>query len=84
MGPCCEGSDHIQWVICGGESGGGARPMQVTWARALRDDCHAAGVAFHFKQWGEHNSQLVRIGKKSAGRLLDGVVHDEFPEVTRV
>lgn len=43
----------IDWVICGGESGHGARPMQVEWARSLRDVCAAAGVPFHFKQWGE-------------------------------
>lgn len=43
----------ISWVICGGESGPGARPMHPGWARSLRDQCHAAGVAFHFKQWGE-------------------------------
>ena len=43
----------IDWVICGGESGPKARPMHPDWARSLRDQCHAAGVAFHFKQWGE-------------------------------
>ena len=41
------------WLICGGESGPGARPMHPDWARSLRDQCQAAGVAFHFKQWGE-------------------------------
>lgn len=43
----------IDWVICGGESGPNARPMHPDWARDLRDQCAAAGVAFHFKQWGE-------------------------------
>jgi protein gp37 len=43
----------IDWVIVGGESGHGARPMHPDWARSLRDQCVAAGVAFHFKQWGE-------------------------------
>jgi protein gp37 len=43
----------IQWVIVGGESGPGARPMHPDWARSLRDQCADAGVAFHFKQWGE-------------------------------
>jgi protein gp37 len=42
----------IRWVIVGGESGPGARPMHPDWARSLRDQCAAAGVAFHFKQWG--------------------------------
>jgi len=44
----------IHWVICGGESGPKARPMHPDWARSLRDQCQAAGVAFFFKQWGEH------------------------------
>lgn len=43
----------IDWVICGGESGPGARPMHPAWARSLRDQCQAAGVLFLFKQWGE-------------------------------
>lgn len=43
----------VDWVICGGESGHHARPMQPEWARSLRDQCQAAGVAFHFKQWGQ-------------------------------
>lgn len=42
----------LNWVIVGGESGPGARPMHPTWARDIRDQCAAAGVAFHFKQWG--------------------------------
>ena len=47
-----EGS-RIGWVICGGESGAGARPMHPDWARSLRDQCATAGVPFFFKQWGE-------------------------------
>lgn len=43
----------IDWVICGGESGTGARPMHPDWVRSLRDQCIAAGVPFHFKSWGE-------------------------------
>jgi protein gp37 len=46
------GTTNIHWVICGGESGPGARPMHPDWARSLRDQCQAAGVAFFFKQWG--------------------------------
>src|SRR5690606_34038611 len=42
----------LDWVVCGGESGPGARPMHPDWARSLRDQCAAAGVAFFFKQWG--------------------------------
>lgn len=48
----------IDWVIVGGESGPHARPMHPQWARSLRDQCQAAGVAFHFKQWGEYLSAL--------------------------
>lgn len=50
---CAWPSQRIDWVICGGESGPGARPMHPDWARRLRDKCAAAGVPFLFKQWGE-------------------------------
>lgn len=107
----------IHWVIVGGESGHSARPMHPEWARSLRDQCQAAGVAFHFKQWGEFapssnyendalrsirsdswefvspkgmtganwadSVAMVRIGKHTAGRLLDGRTWDEFPEVSQ-
>lgn len=63
----------LDWVICGGESGPDARPMHPDWARSLRDQCRDAGVAFHFKQWGEHDHDGRRIGKKETGRLLDGI-----------
>jgi len=109
----------IDWVIVGGESGAGARPMHPDWARSLRDQCAAAGVPFLFKQWGEHALTYdrdrddpdwrqcgdqerrcagqwlnlaggtgfhgdrvhfaARVGKKAAGRLLDGVHHDGVP-----
>jgi protein gp37 len=114
----------IDWVICGGESGPGARPMHPDWARALRDQCAAAGVPFFFKQFGEwapssslpiderlsreeatvlpdgrvreweadypgarltapDMASMRRVGKKCAGRLLDGREHNEFPEIRR-
>lgn len=120
------GMDGLDWVIAGGESGPGARPMHPDWARSLRDQCAAAGVAFHFKQFGEwapaeafgagswgpvtdrrgnvrdwmrqyvvcedradrldahsfteHATDLVfRVGKKRAGRLLDGAEHNGVP-----
>ena len=70
----------IDWLIAGGESGHGARPMRAEWARELRGQCRAAGVPFFFKQWGEHDSDGVRRGKKAAGRILDGRTWDERPE----
>jgi protein gp37 len=100
----------LDWIVAGGESGPGARPMHPDWARSLRDQCAAASVPFLFKQWGEWlplrdyagsgywptnsvgcarltNSgekadvgyPLQRVGKKRAGRLLDGQLHDGFP-----
>lgn len=106
---------RLDWLIVGGESGPGARPMHPSWARSIRDQCSAAGVAFHFKQHGAwlHETQgafyppaswfdaegspsgpnwhfwtdgdrggdaSVRVGKKVAGRLLDGVEHNGMPE----
>lgn len=98
----------LDWVIVGGESGPGARPMHPDWARSLRDQCEEAGTDFLFKQWGEwapakhegktlviegvapfadkpewrtfaDGQETARIGKKAAGRLLDGRTWDEFP-----
>lgn len=110
----CEQGPSIGWVIAGGESGPGARPMNANWVRSLRDQCNGAGVPFHFKQWGEwcpetqlpgdvsekgcavddsfvtltadgkdyHGDYQYRIGTKKAGRKLDGVTHDGFPNAT--
>lgn len=91
----------LHWIIVGGESGPNARPMHPAWARSLRDQCQAAGVAFFFKQWGAWHPDclcatprpcadtprpqpggigvMFRCGKH-AGRLLDGVEHNEYPE----
>lgn len=117
----------IDGVIVGGESGPGARPMHPDWALSLRDQCAAAGVDFHFKQWGEYApvdhtliptprerqawvrkdgdrvvrakseadfaaiereeihageplySLMLNVGKKAAGRALDGITHDALP-----
>jgi protein gp37 len=71
----------IHWVIVGGESQHGARAMRLEWALDIRDQCIAANVPLHFKQWGEHDSNLVHIGKKQAGCLLDGREWKEFPRV---
>lgn len=96
----------IGWVIAGGESGPGARPMSPDWARSLRDQCAAAQVPYLFKQWGEyrptgymaigarqkgcvlvgdpiddlgHRWEMRRVGKKAAGRELDGREWNEMP-----
>lgn len=106
----------IDWVIVGGESGPGARPMHIEWVRDIRDRCISADVPFFFKQWGAWAPRLVigresgyvtfngelhnlysargigaddpkavsRVGKKAAGRTLDGRTWDEMPaEVLR-
>jgi protein gp37 len=69
----------ISWVIVGGESGPRARPMKPEWARSLRDQCEAAGVAFFFKQWGSHGDDGIRRVKSANGRELDGRVYNHMP-----
>jgi protein gp37 len=64
----------IGWVIVGGESGAGARPMQREWVISIRDQCARAGVPFFFKQWGG-------VRKSETGRVLDGQTYDGFPEL---
>ena len=108
------GCRGIDWIIAGGESGPQARPMHPDWVRSLRDQCAAAGVPFHFKQWGEwlpaetdrpgdggwyavaddgsdreltgrlklttvDRQELLHVGTKAAGRLLDGIEHNGVP-----
>lgn len=102
----------IDWLIVGGESGPGARPMHPQWARDLRDQAHATDTAYFFKQWGawapgmlpdksygshrvcydgtfykntptsymSNEEFICRVGKKLAGRLLDGFEWNEFPK----
>ena len=91
-----EYENGIHWVICGGETGIGARPMHPDWVRSLRDQCVAAGVPFFFKSWGDWLpcNQITdtdaeegilcrnrfRVGKRRSGRLLDGREWSEIPE----
>lgn len=93
----------FDWLIAGGESGPGARPMHPDWVRSIRDECTASSVPFFFKQWGEYRELshalidlgrsvpretmlelgdvvMARVGKKSAGRELDGRTWEEMPE----
>jgi protein gp37 len=60
----------IDWVICGGESGHRARPMNPDWARALRDQCAAYGAAFHFKQWGNWRPSAPEAANVQQVRIL--------------
>lgn len=85
----------IDWVIAGGESGSKARPSNPDWFRHIRDDCGLCDIPFFFKQWGEwapdafkspdkflkfdSKTKTFRMGKKKAGRLLDGVLYHNFP-----
>lgn len=85
----------IDWIIMGGETGPGARPMDPGWARSVRDQCRVAGVPFWFKQNGEwisawdvpklflsnfkREGSFFRVGSKRAGRLLDGREYSELP-----
>jgi protein gp37 len=62
----------IHWVIVGGESGRGARPMDPAWVRSIQRQCQRAGVSFFFKQWGGTN-------KKKTGRVLDGREWNALP-----
>lgn len=119
LGDWTQKGESVDWIICGGESGHGARPMHPDWARSLRDQCKAADVPFFFKQWGEwrepmpdeefdtslgraakppafilsesgtvrcfksddiiNGKAMIKVGKKSAGRVLDGVEHNGVP-----
>jgi len=64
--------EGIHWVIVGGESGPGARPIQQAWVESILHQCRTAGVPFFFKQWGGTR-------KKRTGRLLNGRTYNEFP-----
>lgn len=74
----------IHWVIVGGESGHGARPMAKTWVENLQRQCDSAGVAFFFKQWGGWGADGVRRSKKANGRDLDGRTWDGYPSLSMV
>lgn len=100
-----QSNNHLDWVICGGETGPGARPMHPYWVRSLRDQCQAEGVPFFFKSWGDwcaasqctiwesgkysvpgpmpfgDYQSVHHVGKKNAGRLLDGREWAEYPGV---
>lgn len=71
----------IHWVIVGGESGHGARPMKAEWAIKIRDQCANAGVDFFFKQWGAWGADGKQRNKKANGRQLEGKVWDMIPAV---
>jgi protein gp37 len=64
----------MHWVIVGGESGPGARPMRPEWVTSILEQCRSAGVAFFFKQWGG-------VRKDRTGRQLHGRTFDEMPAI---
>ena len=68
--------DYVDWVICGGESGPGARPIKKYWVQALQRQCRCHGIPFFVKQWGG-------VNKKAAGNLLDGMKWLEVPASDR-
>lgn len=87
--------DKVKWVIVGGESGPGARPMHPSWVIKVHEDCAKAGVAFFFKQWGQFlpsinevdesipcSTFMINVGKKKAGRQLNGTTWNQFPIIT--
>ncbi len=81
--------ERLDWVIVGGETGTGARPMHPDWVRSIRDQCVSAGVPFFFKQWGEYllfeefdiamDGMFCKVGKKKAGHLLEGKIYNQKP-----
>jgi protein gp37 len=79
LGPLSIDLTDINWLIVGGESGSGARPMSEEWVRSIHEQCRRAGVPFFFKQWGAFDCNGRRRSKKATGRLLDGRTWDEMP-----
>lgn len=87
--PMHKGTECLDWVICGGETGPGARPMHPDWVRSLRDQSQAAGVPFFFKSWGDYieggcglkGHPMHDAGWSRKGRILDDREWNEFPEV---
>jgi protein gp37 len=67
--------EGIHWVIVGGESGPGARPMDESWVLDIRDQCQATGVPFFFKQWGG-------VNKARTGRVLEEQIWNQMPQIT--
>lgn len=72
----------IHWVIVGGESGAGARPMDEEWVLNLRNQCRCAGVDFFFKQWGAWGADGKKRSKQANGRKLQGKTWDMIPSVS--
>jgi protein gp37 len=86
---------RLDWIVAGGETGAEAQPCHPDWARALRDQCAKSGTPFFWHQWGEHapaagvdaapaqelgKMTFARIGEAASPRLLDGLLHEEFPK----
>jgi protein gp37 len=69
----------VDWVIVGGESGHGARPMQPEWVRSIQAACRRSKTPFFFKQWGAYGAGGVKRSKHANGRVFDGRTYDEMP-----
>ncbi len=75
--------DNIHWAIVGGESGPKARPMKSEWVIDIKKQCEEQNVAFFFKQWGTWGSDGVKRSKKVNGRVLNGKIYNEYPELLK-
>jgi protein gp37 len=73
--------ENIDWVIVGGESGNSARPMEIEWVLNIKNQCESYGVAFFFKQWGTWGADKVKRNKKLNGKLLNGRIWQQYPEI---
>lgn len=73
--------DNIQWVIVGGESGVQARPMKEEWALNIKEQASRHNIPFFFKQWGTWGNDGIKRNKKANGKLLDGTIIQEMPDI---
>ena len=71
----------IDWIIVGGESGSQARPMKSEWVMNIKRQVELQGAAFFFKQWGTWGSDGIKRSKHANGKLLDGMVIQEYPQL---
>lgn len=73
--------ENIDWVIVGGESGTKARPMDKSWVLNIKRQCEGKKIAFFFKQWGTWGSDKIKRNKKQNGKVLNGKIWHQYPEI---